>query len=208
MKSGPPRWRRISSARLRRTLRGGCRAKQRGLRRRGSWGNETKVREEIYEMNSVGFLETVWQDARYAVRMLRKSPGYAAVAIFTLALGIGANTAVFSVINTVLLRPLPFPRADRLALFGTWTRTTWTAQTSFPLRRFTTGSATPVRSKAWRFSIRGGTGYDLSENGGEAERVSGLRVSSQFFQVLGVNPMLGRGFLPKKRSPDEITKWF
>jgi putative ABC transport system permease protein len=162
------------------------------------FGNETKVREDIYKMNSVGFLETLWQDMRYAARMLRKSPGYAAVAIFTLALGIGANTTVFSVINAVLLRPLPYPRADRLALL--WKvdvhDTQGTNVTSAPDFHDWQRGTDAFESMAIFDS--GGTGYNLSESGGDPERVSGLRVSSQFFDVLGVRPMLGRSFRPEE----------
>ncbi len=161
-------------------------------------GNETRVREDVYEFNSVSWLETLWGDVRYALRMLRKSPGYAAVAIFTLALGIGANTAVFSVVNTVMLRPLPFLRADRLALL-------WkvdlhdneaTNIVSAPDFQDWQQQADAFESMAIFDSV--GRGYNLSESGSDPERVSGERVSSKFFDVLGVKPMLGRSFRPEE----------
>jgi hypothetical protein len=74
---------------------------------RRKFGNPAHVREEIYRMNSLGFLETVVKDLGYAARMLKRSPGFSAVAILSLALGIGANTAIFTVIHAALIRPLP-----------------------------------------------------------------------------------------------------
>src|SRR5438132_4335360 len=85
------------------------------------FGNVTRVKEETREVWISVWLEQLWQDIRYGVRTLAKSPGLAAVAILTLALGIGANTAIFSLINAVLLQPLPYPNAKRLAMiWSTW----------------------------------------------------------------------------------------
>src|SRR5258706_15684579 len=78
-------------------------------------GNVTQIREEIYRMNTVGLLDTIWQDLRYGVRLLRLNPGFAAVAILSLALGVGANTAIFQLLNAVRLRALPVSHPEQLA---------------------------------------------------------------------------------------------
>src|SRR3954463_945267 len=77
-------------------------------------GNATRIREEIYTMNSLGLLETLWQDLRYGVRLLRRNPTFAIVAILTLALGTGANTAIFQLVNAVRLRTLPVEHPEEL----------------------------------------------------------------------------------------------
>jgi hypothetical protein len=77
-------------------------------------GNATRIREEVYEMDTATFVETTMQEFRRSFRMLRRNPAFSLAAVLTLAIGIGANTAVFSVLNTVLLKPLPYPEADRL----------------------------------------------------------------------------------------------
>ena len=138
------------------------------------------------------------QDIRYAFRMLRKQPGFTAIAILTLALGIGANTSIFSVVNAVLLRPLPYPQPDRLVLIRERTNL------------FDSGSVSLPNYLDWRASQRGFTDLALFRRGDanlsgatsdiEAERVSSARVSYNFLSVLGLPPELGRDF----RESDDV----
>ncbi len=132
-------------------------------------------------------MEILFQDLRYGLRMLVKSPGFAAVAVATLALGIGANTALFSVINGVLLSPLPFPQPDQLV----------TLHENKP--NFEGGSISYPNFRDWQrdnhtfSSLALARSYDFSLTGiGEAEQASGEFVSSDFFSVLGVKPTVGR----------------
>ena len=137
-------------------------------------------------------------DLRFALRQLRKSPGFTAIAIITLALGIGANTAIFSVINAVLLRPLPYPQPDRLVLIRERTNI------------FESGSVSLSNYLDWRASERGFTDLalfrrdDTNLSGAtgdvEAERVGLGRVTYNFLSVLGVPPELGRDF----RESDDV----
>jgi putative ABC transport system permease protein len=136
-------------------------------------------------------------DLRFAARLLRKSPGFTAVALLTLALAIGANTAIFSVVNGVLLRPLPFPEPERL--FSVLRRDEVNVTSvSVPQYAFLATRAGPFsRLTAWPGQ---GGGFNLSGEG-LPERVGGARVTQSFWDVVGIPPRLGRGFLPEEDVP-------
>jgi predicted permease len=145
-------------------------------------------------------LETIWQDLRYGGRMLLRHPGFTLVAILTLALGIGANTAIFSVINAALLRPLPYPEADQLVDVATTMRreTIEARSTSYPDFIDWREQNRVFEQLAARVS----TSFTLT--GGEApERVNGELVSADYFPLLGVGARFGRTFLAEEdRTPD------
>jgi putative ABC transport system permease protein len=141
---------------------------------------------------------TIWQDLRYGWRMLRRSPGFTVVAILTLAIGIGANAAMFSIINTVLLRQLPFPDAQRIVfVWGT-----------DPNRNVTRGVASPAEFLDWREQGRSFEElsawrtwfYNLTGTN-EPEQVFGVHASSNFFRLLGITPVLGRDFIAEEDQP-------
>ncbi|MGH9850213.1 MAG: ABC transporter permease, partial [Blastocatellia bacterium] len=140
-------------------------------------------------------MQTFWQDLRYGARMLMKKPGFTLIAVMTLALGIGANTAIFSLVNTVLLRPLPFAEPERLV----WTWGEFSggnrASTSPPdFLDFRAQNRSFEELAAMRFSSFNLTG------GGEPLRVTGSRVTTNFFQTLGVKPIQGRAFSPEEEQ--------
>src|ERR1035437_1658643 len=129
------------------------------------------------------------QDVRYALRQLRKSPGFTAVAVITLALGIGANTTTFSTVNAMLLRPFPFPHLDRIV-------TVWE---TVPKQNDNRMSAAPANFRDWREQGKGFQelaavqGWDANLTGGNvAQHVEGVRVTSDFFSLLGMPMQLGR----------------
>jgi predicted permease len=157
-------------------------------------GNTTRIREEIYHMNSLGWIETLWQDLRFAVRMLHKSPGFTAVAVLTLALGIGANTAIFTVVNAVLLRPLPYPEPERIVRIALVYKGQlgWTEFSAKQFEFFKSHSD-PLQYLAATVDV----GFNLAGTG-TPERIRALRVSKDYFRVFGANPRLGRDFLAEE----------
>ena len=139
-----------------------------------------------------------WQDLRYGIRTLLRQPGFTVVAVVTLAIGIGATTAIFSVVNAVLLRPLPYPEADRLVFVGQQYKGE-IAGVGEPKFLFWREQSQSFEAMAC-YSNFGGAGGNLS-GGHEAEYVSGLRVSEDYFRALGVYPALGRTFTHEEDSP-------
>ena len=146
-------------------------------------------------------MRALWQDMRYGLRMLAKSPGFSALVILTLALGIGANTAIFSVVNAVLLRPLPFEEPDRLVQI-------WHTppQASFP--GIPTFSVSPANFLDWRArsqAFEGMSAYGFGQytltGTGHPEAVRMVAVTSGFFSILRAQPLLGRAFLAEEDSP-------
>ena len=164
----------------------------------GIFGNATLLKETMHEMWGWTSLERLGQDLRYGFRTLRRSPGFTAVAVLTLALGIGANTAVFSITDAVLLRPLPYPDAKRLIRV-------WQSEPKMAEGRL--GAAPPefaaYRDRTRAFSSVAGyqrAGFDLT-GGAEAESLPGCRATASLFPTLGLRPLAGRTFTAREELP-------
>jgi putative ABC transport system permease protein len=135
-------------------------------------------------------------DLRFAFRQLRNKPGFTAVAVLTLALGIGANTTMFTAVNAVLLRPLPYPQPDRLVAILEATRQESPSVVAYPdLLDWQRQNTVFAEMAAYQLAAFNLTGAD------EPERVPGLRVTANFFRTLGVKPALGRDFLTEEDAP-------
>jgi putative ABC transport system permease protein len=159
------------------------------------FGNQTLLWEVSREMWGVRSIETLLQDLRFGIRMFLKSPGLTAVLILTIALGIGFNSALFSVVNTLLLNPLPFPDANHIVI--AWARSAKTGSNRL--------GVTPEELEEWQKSppsymtVAGQYRTFLNLSGtDEPERIQGARVSTNFFSMLGIKPALGRDFLPEE----------
>jgi putative ABC transport system permease protein len=164
-------------------------------RARVEFGGVERVKEEGREARGLGFLDTFTQDLRYAARTLRKSPGFALISILTLAIGIGANTAIFSVVYGVLLEPLPFKAPAQLVLLNETSPEVGKVSVSYP-------NFLDWRTQSNRFSELAavhGVGFNLSGVGvSQPEVINGQAVSSNFLSLLGVRPLIGRDFEPSE----------
>jgi len=164
---------------------------------RKAFGGVEQVKERSRDARGGRRLEDFWLDMRFGARILLKQPGFTLIAVITLALGIGANTAVFSVVNAVLLRPLPYPHPERLVMVN-GVRTKTGAGFDFSYLNFA-----DYRSRNNVFeALTAFSDADATLLEGEVpERISGLIVSADFFRALGVNMRLGRSFTTSDEQP-------
>jgi predicted permease len=164
------------------------------------FGNMARIQDEGYDVRGGGFLETVWQDVRYAVRLLRRQPAFATVAIGTFSLGIGATAALFSVMDAALIRPLPFPKPEQLVdvriRLATPTGTRSGQGASLTDARI--WKSLPVIANVALWSPSPGLIADV----GEPERVTGLQVSEGYFELFGIRPVLGQSFTEEMTRPE------
>jgi putative ABC transport system permease protein len=165
-----------------------------------SFGDVTRVKEAARDVRGGGIVETIIQDVRFGLRMLTKNPGFTVVAVIALALGIGVNSAIFSVVNTVLLRPLPYKDPERLVMvFEDDSRHGYPRDTPAPANYVDWRDQNKVFESMAAMA-------DLSFNLtglGEPERLDGKRVSASLFPILGVEPQFGRWFAPEEDQPGE-----
>jgi putative ABC transport system permease protein len=144
------------------------------------------------------FIETVWQDLKWGGRALRRSPGFATIAILTLALGIGANAAIFSVVNAVLLRPLPWTEPDRTVMI-------WSKWTAFEKTWVATGEIVDYRKRSRTLQDVAAWGdgqINLTGTNSEPERISAGSVTANTFSTFGVPPLIGRTFTAQEDVPN------
>ena len=166
------------------------------------FGNPMAMKERVAEADVALYVESFWADVRFALRQLRKSPGFAVVAVLALSMGIGAASAIFSVLDTVLLRPLPFDHQERLV---------------FPFMKGRTGGSTPSsvptyldeRAQLTAFDAMAGystldrINLEMPDANGSVNAISlrAVKTTDNFFDVFGVRPVLGRTFLPGEDVP-------
>ena len=167
------------------------------------FGNPTRVREEIYWMNTIRPIDAFWQDIRYAARVLRRDKAFTLAAILSLALGIGANTAIFQLLDAVRLRTLPVERPDELVEVrippGTSRSGSFTGRRSM----MTYALFDEIRQKPGIFSglFAWSSGRLNTANGGEVRRIETMWVSGDAFSVLGLEPVVGRLLTPADDRP-------
>jgi putative ABC transport system permease protein len=167
---------------------------------RRQFGNQTWLREESRQMWGFRSIETLLQDLRFGLRMMARRPAFTGIAILTLALGIGANTAIFSVVNAVLLQPLPYANPDELVtIYNTpggehrWPLSPGT-YLNLKSRNSVFTDVAALSNKGWPANLTGG---------GEPERLQGFQVSANIFSLLGIAPQQGRTFVSEEDLPGQ-----
>src|SRR5262245_25506668 len=161
-----------------------------------SFGAPGRNIERGYDVRGGGWVETLWQDLRYGLRMVLKTPGFTTIAVVTLALGIGATVAVSSVVNSILLRSLPHKDSDRLVMISEQTSQEQLPVTYPNYVDWKNQNQVFESTAAYVFGSYNLTGLP------EAERIGSMIVSSDFLPTLGVNPIRGRGFSPDDDRPE------
>ncbi len=161
-----------------------------------NFGGMEQAKERCRDARGVRMIEELWHDLRYGLRMLRKNPGFTAVAVLTLALGIGANTAIFSVVNAVLLRPYPYKAPDRLM---------WLWETRLP--EIPRRSPLPANFLDWQMQntvfeqLEACNVKNFNLGGDNPARLRGMVITHGFFSLFGIRPRIGRDFLPDDDRP-------
>jgi len=161
-----------------------------------SFGGVEQAKEQCREARGVRLIEDLWKDLRYGARMLLKQPGFTLVAVVTLALGIGVNTAIFSVVNGVLLKSLPFPEPERLVVLSETSKDVPDMSVAYPNYLDWRAQQTVFENMAARMPAGG-----VLTGDGEAERITGRWVTASFFPTLGVHPQVGRFFTDEEDRP-------
>jgi predicted permease len=160
--------------------------------------NLQQSKENCRDQRKVNWLQDFVQDVRYGARMLRKNPGFSTIAILTLALGIGANAAIFSVVNAVLLRPLPYSSPDRIVIVDGASPMSFVPVPNFHLVWNKWADNTHSFDDLATYE----TGQlNFAPTGADPERISGAEVSQNFFATFGIAPIVGRTFLPSEEIP-------
>src|SRR5882757_6986578 len=165
-------------------------------RARIALGGLEQIKEQCREARGISFLETLLYDVRYGLRMLRKSPGFTAVAIFTLAIGIGANSAAFGLVDASLMRALPFREPERLVHV-------WTTDAAGELHTPSPSEYSALRSGSQSFERVAGSGwmdFYFENDASTGERLAGFLVTSNWLPTLGIQPVLGRNFLDEEQT--------
>src|SRR5687767_3015267 len=167
------------------------------------FGNATLVREEIYWMNTIRPIDTLWQDLKFAMRLLRRDKGFAVAAILSLGLGIGANTAIFQLLDAVRLRTLPVEQPEQLVevRFRPGTSRSGSFTSRRPMLTYPLFDEIRRRQNVFNGVFAWSSAAWNTADGGEVHRIEGLWASGDMFGVLGLKPAIGRFFTPEDDRP-------